>query len=152
MDPSNFDEFGNYIGPDLSGSEEVRSVQFIHRIGKCQEMRPVLESFCLQDDIDEENLDTNGAAGDSPAYDGNGADVHMEDTALADVQDYEAQDQIVLHEDKKYYPTAEEVYGKETETLVMEEDAQPLEVCSPIELNKIVIFLGHTLQRYQICG
>jgi len=23
MDPSNFDEFGNYIGPELSGSEEV---------------------------------------------------------------------------------------------------------------------------------
>ena len=35
---------------------------------------------------------------------------------------------VVLHEDKKYYPTAEEVYGKETETLVMDEDAQPLEV------------------------
>lgn len=35
---------------------------------------------------------------------------------------------VVLHEDKKYYPTAEETYGGETETLVMEEDAQPLEV------------------------
>lgn len=35
---------------------------------------------------------------------------------------------IVLHEDKKYYPTAEEVYGPGTETLVQEEDAQPLEV------------------------
>lgn len=35
---------------------------------------------------------------------------------------------IVLAEDKKYYPTADEVYGQETETLVMEEDAQPLEV------------------------
>ena len=34
---------------------------------------------------------------------------------------------IVLHEDKKYYPTAEEVYGPDVETLVMEEDAQPLE-------------------------
>lgn len=38
---------------------------------------------------------------------------------------------VVLHEDKKYYPTADEVYGKETETLVMEEDAQPLEVTKP---------------------
>lgn len=38
---------------------------------------------------------------------------------------------VVLHEDKKYYPTADEVYGKETETLVMEEDAQPLEVQAP---------------------
>lgn len=36
--------------------------------------------------------------------------------------------QVMLHEDKKYYPTAEETYGKETETLVQEEDAQPLEV------------------------
>ena len=31
---------------------------------------------------------------------------------------------VVLHEDKKYYPTAEETYGPDTEALVMEEDAQ----------------------------
>ena len=35
---------------------------------------------------------------------------------------------IVLNEDKKYYPTAEEVYGEDTETLVQEADAQPIEV------------------------
>ena len=40
----------------------------------------------------------------------------------------EPENAIVLHEDKKYYPTAEETYGPDTETLVMEEDAQPLEV------------------------
>ena len=57
----------------------------------------------------------------------------MEETALMEQDEYEPQDQIVLHEDKKYYPTAEEVYGKETETLVMEEDAQPLEVCSDLK-------------------
>lgn len=34
---------------------------------------------------------------------------------------------IVLAEDKKYYPTALEVYGEEVETLVEDEDAQPLE-------------------------
>ena len=34
---------------------------------------------------------------------------------------------LVLHEDKKYYPSADEVYGPGTETLVMDEDAQPLE-------------------------
>ncbi|KAF5397484.1 hypothetical protein PHET_08754, partial [Paragonimus heterotremus] len=33
---------------------------------------------------------------------------------------------VVLHEDKKYYPSALEVYGPEVETLVQEEDAQPL--------------------------
>jgi hypothetical protein len=35
---------------------------------------------------------------------------------------------VVLAEDKKYYPSAEETYGEGTETLVQEEDAQPLEV------------------------
>ena len=47
--------------------------------------------------------------------------------------------QVVLHEDKKYYPTAEEVFGPDTETLVMEEDAQPLEVpiVAPIKHKKV---------------
>lgn len=31
--------------------------------------------------------------------------------------------QIVLHEDKQYYPDADRVFGKDVEALVMEEDA-----------------------------
>jgi 116 kDa U5 small nuclear ribonucleoprotein component len=31
--------------------------------------------------------------------------------------------QIVLHEDKQYYPDAEQVYGPGVEALVVEEDA-----------------------------
>lgn len=34
---------------------------------------------------------------------------------------------VVLHEDKRYYPTALEVYGPDVETIVQEEDAQPLD-------------------------
>ena len=34
--------------------------------------------------------------------------------------------QVVLHEDKKYYPTPEELYGPEVETIVQEEDTQAL--------------------------
>ncbi len=47
--------------------------------------------------------------------------------------------QVVLAEDKKYYPSAEEVYGAEVEALVMDEDAQPLEVpiVAPVKLKKI---------------
>lgn len=46
---------------------------------------------------------------------------------------------VVLHEDKKYYPSADEVYGPGVETLVQEEDAQPLEVpiIAPIKQKKI---------------
>ena len=45
---------------------------------------------------------------------------------------------VVLHEDKKYYPTAMEVYGPEVETLVQEEDAQPLTepIIAPVRKNK----------------
>lgn len=35
---------------------------------------------------------------------------------------------VVLHEDKRYYPSAVEVFGPEVETIVQEEDAQPLDV------------------------
>ena len=35
-------------------------------------------------------------------------------------------EQIVLHEDKQYYPDPEKIFGKDVENLVMEEDAQPL--------------------------
>ena len=46
---------------------------------------------------------------------------------------------IVLAEDKKYYPTAEEVYGEGTETLVMDEDAQPLEepIIAPLKHKRV---------------
>ena len=49
--------------------------------------------------------------------------------------------QIVLHEEKKYYPTAQEVYGEDVETMVQEEDAQPLSepIVQPIKIRKWAI-------------
>ena len=41
-------------------------------------------------------------------------------------EDYAAGHEIVLHEDKQYYPDPEKIFGKDVENLVMEEDAQPL--------------------------
>lgn len=48
---------------------------------------------------------------------------------------------VVLHEDKQYYPTAEQVYGANVETRVEEEDAQPLTepIIAPIEQKKFNI-------------
>ncbi|KAK2710270.1 hypothetical protein QYM36_013797, partial [Artemia franciscana] len=45
---------------------------------------------------------------------------------------------VVLHEDKKYYPSASEVYGPEVETLVQEEDIQTLEtpIIAPVKKKK----------------
>lgn len=58
--------------------------------------------FCLQMDDDEDDDDVGEHDDDHPGM------------------------EVVLHEDKKYYPTAEEVYGPEVETIVQEEDTQPL--------------------------
>lgn len=51
------------------------------------------------------------------------------------------ENQIVLHEDKQYYPSAEEVYGKDVETLVQEEDTQPLTepIVKPVTVKKYQI-------------
>ncbi|KZV87397.1 P-loop containing nucleoside triphosphate hydrolase protein [Exidia glandulosa HHB12029] len=45
---------------------------------------------------------------------------------------------IILHEDKKYYPTASEIYGEDVEALVQEEDAQPLTqpIIEPVKVRK----------------
>jgi 116 kDa U5 small nuclear ribonucleoprotein component len=48
---------------------------------------------------------------------------------------------VVLHEDKQYYPSASQVYGADVETLVQEEDTQPLEqpIVAPIEVKKFTV-------------
>uniref|UniRef100_A0A8B9SIE4 116 kDa U5 small nuclear ribonucleoprotein component n=1 Tax=Anas platyrhynchos TaxID=8839 RepID=A0A8B9SIE4_ANAPL len=89
MDTDLYDEFGNYIGPELDSDDED------DELGR--EAKDLDE---LEDDDDDDDM------GD-----------HDEDHPGMEV---------VLHEDKKYYPTAEEVYGPEVETIVQEEDTQPL--------------------------
>ena len=79
----------------------------------------------------EQAEDLNEAAADARM------DLVMGDAgAGGEDSDGEPDTSIVLHEDKKYYPTAEETYGPDTETLVMEEDAQPLEVRALIVENE----------------
>ena len=48
---------------------------------------------------------------------------------------------VVLHEDKQYYPTAQQVYGADVETMVQEEDAQPLSqpIIAPIQQKKFTV-------------
>lgn len=44
---------------------------------------------------------------------------------------------IVLHEDKQYYPSAQEIYGEGVETMVQERDAQDLSepIIAPVKVN-----------------
>ncbi|KAG0348168.1 U5 small nuclear ribonucleoprotein component [Podila humilis] len=116
MDESMYDEFGNYLGPDLSDEEEDDEEEYTqdqaqdHDMGGDDE-----EDLEMQE---EENVRTS--------------------TALSRLGVEISQNQVVLHEDKKYYPTAEEVYGEGVEALVEEEDTQPLTepIVQPIKTKK----------------
>lgn len=48
---------------------------------------------------------------------------------------------VILHEDKQYYPSAQQVYGADVETLVQEEDTQPLSepIVAPVQQKKFAI-------------
>ncbi len=48
---------------------------------------------------------------------------------------------VILHEDKQYYPTAQQVYGPDVETMVQEEDAQPLTqpIIAPVKQKKFTV-------------
>ncbi|XP_041973849.1 116 kDa U5 small nuclear ribonucleoprotein component [Aricia agestis] len=90
MDGDLYDEFGNYIGPDLeSDSEDEQSV------------------------YGQDNRDADEDA--------------MEEDEDVDAEPEAAPMSVVLHEDKRYYPQAIEVYGPDVETVVQEEDTQALD-------------------------
>ena len=114
MDPDTlYDEFGNYIGPELESDDDSE------------------DSRDANDFNDEQGME-NG--------DRDGIDDDVDDMALAVADDADGGQStaIVLHEDKKYYPTASEVYGPEVETIIQEEDAQPLTepIVAPVRKNK----------------
>jgi 116 kDa U5 small nuclear ribonucleoprotein component len=48
---------------------------------------------------------------------------------------------IILHEDKQYYPSAEQVFGPDVEVLVQEEDTQPLTepIVAPLKIKSFAI-------------
>eukprot|EP00842_Homolaphlyctis_polyrhiza_P004068 jgi/Hompol1/4662/HPOL_003823-RA len=106
-DGSLYDEFGNYIGPDIGDEDDDDDNVFAASSFAVQ----AAASRNADDDDDEDDGQRHGGSG------------------VAGMElDEVPQTQIVLHEDKKYYPTAEEVFGEGVEALVQEEDAQPLTV------------------------
>ncbi|KAJ1923594.1 hypothetical protein IWQ60_005784 [Tieghemiomyces parasiticus] len=112
MDNADYDEFGNYIGPELSSSESEEETDVLPR--------PFGDDHAAGE--------RGGMGGASPA--GETMDV-----------DGEPGQQIVLHEDKKYYPSALEIYGEGVEVLVQEEDTQPITepIVKPVKVKKFQI-------------
>lgn len=110
-----YDEFGNYIGPDLDSSDEDDDSD------EDEEQAP--------DDASDMSEEAETAATSS----GGGVLVSVGSSSNNDDDD-DGQDSadpvnaIVLHEDKTHYPSAQEVYGEDVRTAVLDEDAMDLDV------------------------
>ncbi|KAJ9662462.1 hypothetical protein H2198_001351 [Neophaeococcomyces mojaviensis] len=92
--------------------------------------------------VESEDEAENDDAGPSYVYDEESDEEQpvQNDQALMEI-DGATSNAVILHEDKQYYPTAQQVYGEEVETLVQEEDAQPLSVpiIAPVEQKKFQV-------------
>ncbi|RXM32571.1 116 kDa U5 small nuclear ribonucleoprotein component [Acipenser ruthenus] len=119
METDLYDEFGNYIGPELDSDEE--------------------------DDLDRDARDADEQEDED------------EEEEPVDQDEEHSGMEVVLHEDKKYYPTAEEVYGPEVETIVQEEDTQPLTepIIKPVKTKKFLADLMDSpelIRNVTLCG
>ena len=112
-----YDEFGNFIGEPESDSQEDE-----------QDTGGFTGAQYLDDD-DAESAAAGGAAGDE----------------LMDLDDSGPSNAVVLHEDKQYYPSAQQLYGADVETLIQEEDTQTLQqpIIAPVERKKFTVEEDH---------
>lgn len=103
MDTDMYDEFGNYIGPELDSD----------------------------DGDDDVSIDPSSSESEADS----------DKDAMIASDEEERGMEVVLHEDKKYYPDAEEVFGPEVETIVQEEDAQPLTepIIAPVKKKRFAL-------------
>ncbi|EPX71260.1 GTPase Cwf10 [Schizosaccharomyces octosporus yFS286] len=115
MDEDLYDEFGNYIGPE-NEDEELDEIPQVPSPSVAQV--PGFEA-----EMEEEDLE----------------DVERVEKMALNLA--EPQNAVVLHEDKQYYPSAEEVYGPEVDVVVQEQDTQPLTqpIIDPIRQKRVAI-------------
>lgn len=129
-----YDEFGNYIGP-LSDSDLGSEDDYAHE-PEVNAPPPLASHAPLEGYDDDDGDDEERLANMEVDEEGNIVPQH----ALIRV-DEGPSNAVVLHEDKQYYPSASEVYGEEVETLVQEEDTQPLSVpiVEPVKIRRFAV-------------
>jgi U5 small nuclear ribonucleoprotein component len=91
----------------------------------------------------EEGSQDSAQAGPSYVYDESevASQAPVNDQALMEIDEDGPSNAVILHEDKQYYPTAQQVYGEDVEVMVQEEDAQLLSVpiIAPVEQKKFQV-------------
>lgn len=111
-----YDEFGNYIGPSLD-SDDDNSINNKNNNDQ-------LDFFNLDDAVESEDDEEK----------------QSNDAMINDLNDQTLHKSLILHEEKDYYPSAEDVYGADVEVLVQEEDTQLLSepIIKPKESKTII--------------
>lgn len=117
-----YDEFGNYVGPDLDDDDSSDDDDD--------------SSDDSSNDVDDNRLssaapDDASDVSDDPHHHGSSGKAIV----VRDNMDQEDNNEpigdpvsaIVLHEDKEHYPSANEVYGEEVQTAVLDEDTMDLD-------------------------
>lgn len=112
-----YDEFGNYLGPDLSddSSDEDSAAR-----------DPIAEDTTLEFRQDPNEV---------------GLVPRDDETTEGPIT---TQNAIVLHEDKEHYASAEEVYGSEVRAVVLDEDAMDLDtpIVAPVSQKDHTVVKG----------
>jgi U5 small nuclear ribonucleoprotein component len=130
MSTEDYDEFGNYIGGDLDSDDDsdvdiapAAAPSAPGPSGPSGSYAP-LEGF--DDEDEDEPMDEDEDTGMQMTLHG---------------VDGTAGNQVVLHEDKKYYATAEETYGPDVEAMVQEEDTQLLTepIVQPVKVRNFTV-------------
>eukprot|EP00906_Rhabdomonas_costata_P013381 RCo019239 len=118
MADPDYDEFGNYIGAVLPEEREAGP-------------------GAMDEDDEEEDEVVDDEEEDTTAAGGRPGEPEMALVPADGARGGEQLNQIVLHEDKKFYPDAEELYG-DAEVRVEEEDTQPLDkpVIAPVKIKQ----------------
>ncbi|KAJ2856048.1 hypothetical protein FB639_006156, partial [Coemansia asiatica] len=126
MDDSNYDEFGNYIGAELDSSSSEGEEEI---------------EYAEHEQEDESLRDTGPRSSDDPEEKAQNLMAMMRRVDIAQHSPQIQQNQIVLHEDKSFYPSAEDVFGPDVEVLVQEEDTQALNepIIAPIKTRKFTV-------------
>jgi U5 small nuclear ribonucleoprotein component len=127
-----YDEFGNYIGADLDSDDEDEVPQHDFRTGqeRFQAAAPLegYEDETMQGKEENALMEVDGTC-----YSWCSASCFSQHLSTEPIHNA-----VILHEDKQYYPSASDVYGADVETLVQEEDAQPLTepIIAPVKVRK----------------
>ncbi|KAK0544730.1 hypothetical protein OC861_001636, partial [Tilletia horrida] len=130
---------GNYIGGDLDSDLEDEEQDDQEQVQAQRTAQYAAAAAALPAQTADEDDD------DPPPLEGydddNDVDMAAAPTHALIRVDEASSNAVVLHEDKKYYPTGAETYGEGVETLVQEEDTQHISVpiIEPVTVRKYAI-------------